>query len=89
MSLEDDVEQLLSDVLGVARCKVTSASDTSNLEGWDSVNHLGVVMELEERYGISFSPEEMTEIISVTAIVAAIRAKAGADGPDDTQRHSR
>ena len=84
MSLADDIQQLLADVLGVARTKVTSSSNTDNLEGWDSVNHLGVVMELEERYGVSFSPEEMTEIISVAAIVAAIRTKVGSDGPDHT-----
>ena len=86
MSLEDEVQQLLADVLGLARSKVTRSSNTSNLEGWDSMNHLSVVMELEGRYGVSFSPEEMTEIISVEQIVAAIRTKVGADGPDDTHR---
>lgn len=89
MSLEDDVQQLLADVLGVARRKVTNASTTETLEGWDSVNHLSVVMELEERYRISFTPEEMTEIISVPAIAAAIRAKAKTDGSHDTHGDNR
>ena len=84
MSLEDEVQQLLADILGVPRSKVTAASTTENLEGWDSVNHLSVVMELEERYGASFSPEEMTEVTSVAKIVAAIRDKRGADGNHGT-----
>ena len=86
--MEHEIQQLLADVLGIDRSKITSATNTHNLEAWDSVNHLSVVMELEMRYGVSFSPEEMTEIISVPAIVAAIQAKVGADGADDTRGDS-
>jgi acyl carrier protein len=84
VNLEDEVQQLLADVLGVARSKVSRASTTENLEGWDSVNHLSVVMELEQRYGTAFSPEEMTEITSVAKIVAAVREKREDDGHHGT-----
>src|SRR5438445_6250801 len=50
------VQQIASDVLLV---DVTADSSPETVESWDSVQHLNLILAVEEEYGFQFSPEEM------------------------------
>jgi acyl carrier protein len=42
-----------------SKSKVTATSTPSQVEKWDSLNHLKVIVALEEKYGVVFDPEEI------------------------------
>ena len=46
------------------------------MEGWDSVQHLNLVLALEQVLSIQFTPEEMERMQSVGEIVAVVKAKS-------------
>jgi acyl carrier protein len=47
----------------------------SNLENWDSMGHLMLILELEQTFETGFEPEEVEKMTSVSAIVAALESK--------------
>lgn len=51
----------------------TSSKDT--LEAWDSINHLQLIVELEDRLGVSFTKEEIEQLDSVAELTAMLAAK--------------
>lgn len=40
-----------------------------NLDEWDSLNHLNLIIKLEEMFKIDISPEEMAELVSFEKIL--------------------
>lgn len=53
----------------VLKCRVNADSSRSNTPQWDSLKHIEVIFELEDRLEMEFSEAEMAEMNSVAAIV--------------------
>ncbi len=68
------VQQIASDVLLV---DVTADSSPETVESWDSVQHLNLILAVEEEYGFQFSPEEMDGAKTVGAIAGLVSARRG------------
>lgn len=67
------VLEVMTDVLG----KPVSEDASYDAGYWDSVEHLSIVMALEQEFGIQFATDEMMEITSVPLIVEAVKKHAG------------
>ena len=50
----------------------TTAND---IEGWDSFNHISVIVAVETRFGVKMTTGEIERLANVGALVAAIEAK--------------
>jgi len=46
------------------------------IEGWDSFNHVNIVVAIENEFGINFNTAEMEELHEVGEIVKLIEAKS-------------
>ena len=69
------VREIASDVL---QADVTPESSAETNGSWDSVQHLNLVMALEEEYGFQFSPEEMDQARTVGDFAQLVSARHGA-----------
>jgi len=49
-----------------------------DVEGWDSMNHIFIVVEIEKRFGIKFQAAEMEELKNVGELAALVRQKSAA-----------
>ena len=58
----DQVRQIVADVLNVPLNSVSETSSSENLENWDSLQHLNLVLALEQSSGLEFSPEEIEQM---------------------------
>ena len=74
--MNEPLKKILADTLGIAETKICEDAAAQNIPTWDSVAHLNIVLSLEAAYGVSFTPEEITEITSLEKIRAAL-AKHG------------
>ena len=72
------VREIVSDVLQVDQDAITPDSSPENTATWDSVQHLNLVLALEEEYGLQFLPEEMDQMKTVGEIVELVAAKRAA-----------
>jgi len=50
----------------------TSAKD---IEGWDSFNHLSVIVAVETRFGVKMKTGELDKLANVGDLVSAIQSK--------------
>jgi len=44
-----------------------------NIDNWDSLRHLNLIIELEEAFDKSFEPEEIAEMTSLDKIISYIK----------------
>ena len=61
----DQIRMMASDLFGVAKESITASSSPETLENWDSVQHLNLVLALEEKFGLQLSPEEVEQMKSI------------------------
>jgi len=73
---EKQVVQLIADVLNIPADQVTPDRSPQNVEGWDSVQHLNLVLALEQSLGIQLAPEEIEQMQSVGGILNIVRQKS-------------
>ena len=55
----------MDSVLGVQQGTVTIDSKAEDIEKWDSLMHLRIIMETEEKYGVEIPMDQINEIKSV------------------------
>ena len=48
---------------------ITLESSPDTVDGWDSLQHLNLILALEEEFGISLTEDQMVEMLSVGLIV--------------------
>ena len=57
---------------------ISENTSKENLPEWDSINHLNLVVELEDRLNLQFSPEEIESIKSIVTLQEIIQRKQNA-----------
>ena len=50
-------------------------STRDNLEAWDSINHLNLIVELEDELKVSFSKDEIENLYTVRQLVEMLKKK--------------
>ena len=68
------VQRVFRDVFDNEELKLTPAMTQSDVDGWDSVAQVKVLLALESELGIRFETEEVSAIRSVGDLLAAIEA---------------
>jgi len=67
---------LLCRVLGKEhRSKINLETRMEDIENWDSLTFIDIVLAVEEEFGLKISPELAQEMVSVEAIQKIIREK--------------
>jgi acyl carrier protein len=72
---EKQIVQVIADVLNVPPDQLTPDRSPQNVEGWDSVQHLNLVLAIEQAAGVQLDPEEIEQMQSVGAILDLVRKK--------------
>lgn len=70
-----ELTELIAEVLGIADSRVNEFARPGELENWDSLRHLNLIMRLEETYGVSFDYADLTKLTSVADIRAVLHDK--------------
>jgi acyl carrier protein len=74
-SIFEQVRGIASDILGVPAGKITVASSPETIESWDSMQHLNLVLAIEERFGVQLSPEEIEQMNNIGLVAALVEKK--------------
>ncbi len=63
-----ELRSILADTLGISEANLAEEASTDTITEWDSVAHINIVLSLEARYGLSFSPDEILNLGSIKEI---------------------
>jgi acyl carrier protein len=72
----EELVQVLRETFHQYTVPITESSTAADVPGWDSLNHVVLLMELEERFGVVLTPEETTKLPDVGALHRLIMARA-------------
>ena len=74
-----ELNPIFEDVLDAPGLELTPESNGTNVEGWDSLAHINLVIAIEKRYKIRFALGELQELKNVGEMAEVIQRKlAGA-----------
>ena len=71
--LKDRVLQIVGRVMDVPSSQLDENSSMDTIEKWDSLQHMNLVLALEEEFGIAFTDEEIVEMMSVEIIIEILK----------------
>lgn len=68
----EQVRNLASDIFGIPAAKITAESSPETIESWDSVQHLNLVLALEEKFGVQLEPEDIEQMKNIGAVATLV-----------------
>lgn len=75
MNNEDIIKRLsevFRDVFGDPSISVTPATTSSDIEDWDSIEHINLIGAVEEEFGMRFKMREVSGMKNVGEMIAII-----------------
>ena len=73
----DQVRQLVADVLNMPKEALNDSSSPEDVTNWDSMQHLNIVLAVEQQFDLTVLPEEIESMVSVGRIAALVEEKVG------------
>ena len=67
-SIEERIKQIMSVVLDVDKYLIKEDSSTDSIENWDSMNHMNLIVALEEEFECEFDEEDIEDMINFSII---------------------
>lgn len=78
---DDDVERraagVLADVFDIDPGDVGADTSPDTVEAWDSLQHLTLVLALEEEFGVQFTDDDTLALVSYPLVVTIVRERLG------------
>lgn len=71
--MKEQVIKIVSQVMGVPVEQLNETSSPGNIQNWDSLKHINLIFSLEEAFDVTFSDDEITEMLSVGAIIKTLQ----------------
>lgn len=71
----DRIREIAADVLQVPPGRITLQSSTKDIESWDSVHHLNLILALEQAFETQFEPDEIDQMISMDRVLSVLENK--------------
>lgn len=74
-SVFDQIRSIASDLFGVPVEQLSANSSPESIDAWDSIQHLNLVLALEEKFGVLLSPEEIEGMKSIGEVAKMVESK--------------
>jgi acyl carrier protein len=69
------LEKIMSDILKVPESEITDNLTMDNLDVWDSLRHMDLIVSIEQDFGIELTFDEIIIMRSVVAIKNVLKTK--------------
>jgi len=69
------LSEIFRDVLDNEHLVLQADTTSTDVDGWDSVNHINLIVAIEEAFRIQFSSSELEKMFDVRSLITAIEEK--------------
>jgi len=74
-NLEQRIREILADILGIDAAQIDDRTAFDRTPGWDSANHINLVVALEEEFSIALDVAEIDAMLSFPDVVSTVEGK--------------
>mgnify|MGYP003995503277 FL=1 len=67
-TMENKLKNVLADIFKIDAQSINEDTSVDNVEKWDSLTHLNLVLALEDAFNITFTEEQTVEILNYPLI---------------------
>ena len=68
MNNDQILKTLLANIFNIEINSINNDSSVDTIENWDSLNHLKLVLAIEQEFNVSFTAEQSVEILNLPLI---------------------
>lgn len=69
------IKEVFAIVFAMELEELTDDITQDEIENWDSLNHMNLIVALEEEFEVNFTDEEILEIMSLPLIIEILKEK--------------
>jgi acyl carrier protein len=73
--MEERVKKIMASVFELEISKIDDDTSPETVSKWVSLQHMNLVLSLEDEFTITFEEDEIIELLSYPAIIAAVNRK--------------
>lgn len=74
--MKDRIKKILSIVFEIDESQISDLSSPENVENWDSLGHLNLIVALEDEFEVKFTDDEISEMLNFKLIEVILKEKA-------------
>jgi acyl carrier protein len=71
--MDDKIKSVMAEVFEIPIDEISINSSSQNIQNWDSLKHMNMIIALEEEFGIFFNEDDIPEIQSFRKISDALK----------------
>ncbi len=71
----EQIRGIAADVLDITPAILSPDSGPESVDNWDSVQHLNLILAIEQQFALEFGPEEIDSMKTLGAMAAAVDRK--------------
>jgi acyl carrier protein len=75
MTITAHVQCIFADVFSLPQEQISPQSSPETIANWDSVQHLNLVLAIEQEFGVRFVPTEIEQLLSFQHAVELLEHK--------------
>jgi len=80
--LEDKLKKIFSEVFEIKISEINDDSSADNVKKWDSLNHTNLILSLEDQFKISFTADEIIDMLNFKLIKIIVQEKIESEKND-------
>ena len=69
------VRQVAADVFGTSADQISADSSPQTIDTWDSVQHLNLVLALEQELNVRIDPEDIERMKTIGDVIQLVKTK--------------
>jgi acyl carrier protein len=69
------LSEIFQDVFDEDHIEVTPELSAKDVDGWDSLTHIRLILTIEKAFGVKFSTSEIGKLENVGALVSLIKSR--------------
>ena len=73
MTNEEKLKKIIGSVFKIDASSINNETSPDTVESWDSLNHLNLVLALEEGFDVNFTEEQTVEILNFELIKMSLQ----------------
>ena len=75
MEVAERLNQIFREVFDNGEININPAMTANDVDGWDSLSHVNLIVAIESKFGIRFSQKELLTFKNVGDLIASIQSK--------------